>query len=77
MGVKSTSLAIGLAFAVVVNDYAVARTTTGFSAFRVEFQSTGQYPTDPYTCLFETYGAVVNNCTYPVSLDFDLPIENS
>ncbi|MFZ0478375.1 MAG: hypothetical protein WAL71_04445 [Terriglobales bacterium] len=47
------------------------RATTAFSAHHVE----GPISSNPRTCLSENNGAVVNNCTYPVSLEFDLPID--
>jgi len=47
--------------------------STGFSLFHVEVTGPA-YPGDPYTCLTEANGAVVNNCTYDVSLEFNLPI---
>jgi hypothetical protein len=77
MSAKIKSLGIGLAVVTALLNNAYARSTTGYNAFRVEFQNAGQYQTDPYTCLFEAYGAVVNKCTYSVSLEFDLPIDSS
>jgi hypothetical protein len=67
---------IGLSLAGAATHNAEARSTTGFSAFRVEIGGVGQYPQDPYTCLVENYGAVVNKCANDpngVSLVFDLP----
>jgi hypothetical protein len=74
---KATALFLGICmtFSVFAASPADARSTTGFSAFHVEVQ--GTLGTDPYTCLGEAFGAVVNNCGYSVSLEFDLPIDNT
>jgi hypothetical protein len=66
-------LAICLVAVVVAASFANARSTTAFGAFHVE----GPIGSDPYTCLNEDNGAVVNNCSYSVSLEFDLPIDKS
>ena len=50
-----------------------ARSMTGFGSFKVK----GAYPTNPYACLVENNGAVVNNCPFSVTLYFDLPIDNT
>jgi hypothetical protein len=60
----------GLAFTIGLP--AGARSTTGFASFHVWGNSAGN---DAYTCLDESWGAVVNNCGYPVSLVFDLPMD--
>ena len=77
MKLKSTSLFLGIALAglAAAGIPAYARTTTGFSAFHVELQ--GSTSTDAYDCLIEDFGAVVNKCGYDVSLEFDLPIDNT
>jgi len=69
----ATSLFLGLCLAIlaVATSPAHARSTTAYSAFHVE----GPLGSDPYTCLSENNGAVVNNCTYAVSLEFNLPID--
>jgi|HubBroStandDraft_5_1064220.scaffolds.fasta_scaffold40468_3 hypothetical protein len=74
---KTASLFLGLCLAIfaVAASPAHARSTTGFSAFHVENQ--GTLSSNPYTCVGESYGAVVNNCSYAVSLEFDLPVDNS
>ena len=74
MELKSTSLFLGfcLVLMAVAANPAFARSTTAFSAFHVE----GPTGSNPYTCLNEDNGAVVNNCTYSVSLEFDLPIDS-
>ncbi len=70
----ATSMFLGLCLAIlaVATSPAYARSTTAFSAFHVE----GPIGSDPYTCLGENNGAVVNNCSYPVSLEFSLPIDS-
>jgi hypothetical protein len=52
---------------------AEARSTTGFASFRVANE--GSYPTDPYNCLMEDNGAVVNDCSFPVNLTFEVPVD--
>jgi len=66
-------LGLGLAILAVAASPAYARSTTGFSAFHVE----SPIASNPYTCLAENNGAVVNNCSYAVSLEFDLPIDGA
>jgi hypothetical protein len=70
---KNLILGLCLAGLGIAAGPAYARSTTAFSAFHVE----GPIGSDPYTCLAEDNGAVVNNCTYAVSLEFDLPIDSS
>jgi hypothetical protein len=67
--------ALGALAAAFAAGYADARSTTGFSAFHVEGPINSSE--NPYQCLVENNGAVVNNCSYPVSLEFDLPIDNT
>ncbi|MGA9643999.1 MAG: hypothetical protein WBQ72_21555 [Terriglobales bacterium] len=76
MKLKASTLILGLCLAMlaVAASPAYARSTTGFSAFHVENQ--GTLGTNPYTCLGESFGAVVNNCSYAVSLEFDLPTDS-
>lgn len=78
MKLKGTSLFLGLCVAIlaVAASPAFARSTTAFSSFHVERQYPNQYA-NPENCLSESYGAVVNNCSYPVSLEFDLPIDTA
>jgi hypothetical protein len=52
-----------------------ARSSSGFSAFRVWVQ--GTVSTNSYLCLGENFGAVVNDCKHEVYLDFDLPMDNA
>jgi hypothetical protein len=78
MKLKATSLFLGLCLAImaVAASPAHARSTTGFGAFHVELQSPNEYKNgtfdNPYDCLEESYGAVVNKCGYTVSLEFNL-----
>jgi hypothetical protein len=53
---------------------AFARSSTAFSSFHVQTVSASQ---NPYQCLIEDNGAVANNCTYEVTLAFDLPIDST
>ena len=53
---------------------AQARSTTAFNSFHVQSAYVGKE--DPYLCLTEDNGAVVNNCSYSVNLLFDLPIDH-
>lgn len=69
---KTASLILGLCLVVVASP-TFARTNTGFSAFHVE----SPIGSDPYTCLTEDNGEVTNNCTYNVTLEFDLPIDTA
>jgi hypothetical protein len=75
MKVKASSLVLGVCLAImaVVAAPAFARSNTAFSAYHVE----NPLGSDPYTCVTEDNGAVFNNCTYTVSLEFDLPIDNA
>jgi hypothetical protein len=72
-------LILGLCFSlsVAATVQAQERQVTGFSSFHVTgplVPPSGQLP--PYECLGESWGAVINNCTYDVSLAFNLPIDN-
>jgi hypothetical protein len=60
---------LGLAILAAVPGY--ARSTTGNNAFKV------MWPGKAYSCLKESYGAVVNNCTYKVAMSFDMPIDST
>ena len=76
MNLKATSLFLGLCLAIlaIAANPAFARSTTAYSSFHVERQYPNQYAYAE-NCLSESYGAVVNNCSYAVSLEFDLPID--
>jgi hypothetical protein len=71
----ATSIILGFCVALlaIAASPAYARSTTAFSAFHVE----SPIASDPYTCLSENNGAVVNNCTYDVDIEFDLPIDTT
>jgi hypothetical protein len=76
MKFKATTLFLGLCFVlsvVAVNIPAYARSTTAFNSFHA--QSATVFAEDPYLCLTEDNGAVVNNCSYDVNLLFDLQID--
>jgi hypothetical protein len=79
MKLKAASLFLGVCVAIlaVASTPAFARNNTGFSAFHVEGPLDGAGTADPYLCLNEDDGAVVNNCTYDVSLEFDLLIDDT
>jgi hypothetical protein len=78
MKLKATSLFLGICLAALAGaaSPAYARSTTAFSAFHV-WPSAGKYKGSPYLCLSESYGAVVNNCTFAVGLEFDLPVDDA
>jgi|HubBroStandDraft_1064217.scaffolds.fasta_scaffold175812_2 hypothetical protein len=48
----------------------------GFNNFHVEETPATTQTTNPYQCVFEDNGAVYNNCTYQVTLDFNLPVHS-
>lgn len=79
MKLKATTLFLGLCLAVLAvaasPAHARTRSTTAFSAFHVEINTLTHYSGDPYLCLYENNGAVVNYCKYTVDLEFDLPID--
>lgn len=77
MKLKATTLFLGLCLAIlaVAATPAFARSTTAFSAFHVEINPLTKYKGNPYLCLYENNGAVVNHCAYTVDLEFDLPID--
>jgi len=67
-------LAIAAAIALATGSVSVqARQTTGFASFRVFNPSQG---TNPYSCLVERSGAVMNNCPFDVTLVFGLMSDN-
>ena len=77
MKFKVTSLILGFCLLVLAStpNPAFARSTTGYNSFKVWQASKGDFKTT-YSCLTEAWGAVVNQCTFPVSLLFDVPIDN-
>ncbi len=76
MKIKAASLFLGICLAMlaVAATPAHARTVTAFGAFHA--QSATVFTEDPYSCITEDNGAVVNNCTFPVNFYFDLPTDN-
>jgi len=77
MKLRNSSLFKGICLAVsaVIAIPIYATSSTAFSSFHVEGPLSSSQ--NPYTCLNEDNGAVVNNCTYSVSLEFNLPITNT
>jgi hypothetical protein len=75
---KSALFFLGLCLAILAAaaSPAYARSTTGFSAFRLQGTTKAELADNPYSCLTELFGAVINNCKKPVSLEFDLPIDH-
>jgi hypothetical protein len=55
---------------------AFARSTTAYNSFKVWQASKNDFKAT-YSCLTESFGAVVNQCSFPVSLLFDVPIDNA
>jgi len=79
MNLKATSLFMGLCLAILAvaasPAYATPRHETAFGLFHVEINTLTKYPGDPYLCMYENNGAVVNYCNYTVDLEFGLPID--
>lgn len=48
----------------------------GFNNFHVEETPATTQTTNPYQCVFEDNGAVYNNCSYQVTLNFNLPVSS-
>lgn len=79
MKLKATSIFLGICLAALAGaaSPASARSTPAFGTFKVQQSSANQYGTNnPYDCLTEFWGEVVNHCGYTVYLAFDLPIDN-
>jgi len=72
LNAMSLSLVIGLAIAAAAANPGHAQSINAFGSFHV--QSATYLAWDPYPCLTEDNGAVVNSCPLPVNLFFDLPI---
>lgn len=66
------NLGICLALTILVAVPGYGRSTIGINSFHVLDKNPG----NSYSCLFENWAAVVNGCNHPVSLTFDLPIDN-
>jgi hypothetical protein len=75
---KTTSLFLGICLFVLAGaaSPAFARSTTAYNSFKVWMPSKGAFKAT-YSCLTESFGAVVNNCAFPVSLLFDVPVDTS
>jgi hypothetical protein len=76
MKLNATTLFLGfcLAMLAVAASPASARSVPAFESFRV-WSPIGDAAT-ALSCLTESTGAVINNCTYQVTVAFDLPIDN-
>jgi hypothetical protein len=75
---KAMLLTLGfclLGLAVAPNP-AFARSTTAYNSFKVWQASKNDFKAT-YSCLVESFGAVVNECSFPVSLLFDVPVDNA
>jgi hypothetical protein len=73
---KTTSLFLGIWLVVLAGaaSPAFARSTTAYNSFKVWMASANEFKAT-YGCLTESFGAVVNNCAFPVSLLFDVPVD--
>jgi hypothetical protein len=73
---KTTSLFLGICLFVLAGaaSPAFARSTTAYNSFKVWMPSKGAFKAT-YSCLTESFGAVVNNCAFPVSLLFDVSVD--
>lgn len=82
MKLKATSLFLGLCLATLAVAASpafaqtVTRSETAFGAFHVEVNPLTKYPSNPYLCVYENNGAVVNHCKFTVDLEFGLPIDS-
>jgi hypothetical protein len=74
---KALSLLLGSSLAILTApNPAFARATSGYNSFKVWMASKNQFKAT-YGCLTESFGAVVNNCAFPVSLLFEITVENA
>jgi hypothetical protein len=78
MKLKATALLLGLCSVIVtgLSSPVFARSTTAYNSFKVWMADKGQFEST-YSCLTEYFGAVVNNCAFPVSLLFDVPVDTA
>jgi hypothetical protein len=74
---RSTALFLALCLiaSTGASNLAFARSTTAYNSFKVWMASKNEFKAT-YSCLTESFGAVVNQCAFPVSLIFDVPIDN-
>jgi hypothetical protein len=75
---KATSLFLGICLVILAGaaSPAFARSTTAYNSFKVWMASKNDFKAT-YSCLTESFGAVVNNCAFPVSLLFDVSVDVS
>ncbi|MFY9646059.1 MAG: hypothetical protein WAK29_12820 [Terriglobales bacterium] len=73
---KTTSLFLGICLVILAATAspAFARSTTAYNSFKVWMADKSQFKAT-YSCLTERFGAVVNQCAFPVSLLFDVPVD--
>jgi hypothetical protein len=73
---KATSLFLGTCLVILAGAVspAFARSTTAYNSFKVWMADKNQFKAT-YSCLTESFGAVLNQCAFPVSLDFDVPVD--
>jgi len=75
MKLKATSTFLALGLAVIVSAASLAHAQNGvapYSSFHVERVNTNQYA-GAESCLTESWGAILNQCSYSVDLVFSLP----
>jgi hypothetical protein len=74
---RSTALFLALCLIMSTGAFnlAFARSTTAYNSFKVWMASKNEFKTT-YGCLTESFGAVVNQCGFPVSLLFDVPVDD-
>jgi hypothetical protein len=73
---KFKSLFLGICFGLSMLSAGIpaqARTQSAFSSFHVRLPI--DQTQDPYNCVTESWGAVINSCAYDVTLTFDLPVD--
>jgi hypothetical protein len=56
---------------------AQGRSADAWSSFKIWRVYGGHSVADASSCLYESYGAVINGCTYNVGLTFDLTLDSS
>jgi hypothetical protein len=73
---RSTAMFLALCLIVSTgaSNLAFARSTTAYNSFKVWMASKNDFKAT-YSCLTESFGAVVNQCAFPVSLLFDVPVD--
>lgn len=71
------SLIVAATVGSVVAANAESVSVSAFNSFHVQNHGSLPHTPNPYLCLYEENGAVVNNCKDPVNLAFDLPVNTS